>query len=172
MVLFGGCSVSYGLKSELLAKQYPAYCVCDMGVIGGTNAAFQFDCLAPYLHQGDVVVHAPEVGSGYQLMANTDAEARMFVAVEGNYDLLSWTDMSAYKAPFTTYFSFCQGRSHFAVGSYSDYLATYNDYGDITIERPLLQKDESLGGAEYTYEMSFVTAASLQALKEKYARLS
>jgi hypothetical protein len=172
MIFFAGCSMSYGLKSEEVSKVYGSqYTILDMGVIGGTNASFQFDCITPYLKSGDVFIHAPEVGSPYQLLDNIEAELRVFVMTEGNFDLLSLTDMTAMTHPFQVFSQFALSRFALPGGSYEDYLTTYNDYGDISIARPYTGVNKSYTDGKYTYQPSYVNSTSMTRLAAKYDQL-
>lgn len=95
MVFYGGRSMLYGLKSELVENAFnDKYVVCNIGVIGETNAVFQFECIRRCLGQGDVFVHAPEEMSRYQFLNDVSAEPRIFMCTESNYDLFALCDFS------------------------------------------------------------------------------
>ena len=169
MVFFAGCSMSYGLRSERVEKAFDGkYVICNMGVIGGINAAFQLDCITPFLGEGDVFVHAPEVGSGYQLMSDLNGGSRVFVTVEGNYDLLCYTDMSKMIGAFSHFRTYNKNRKEMSTGGYADYNDHYNEYGDIIIPRPYTGENKQFSELGYYYEPQFVTKESMAVLAEKY----
>jgi hypothetical protein len=169
MIFYAGCSMSYGLKSEQVAAVYGSkYTILDMGVIGGTTANVQFDMMTPYLTTGDVFLHAPEVGSPYQVLYDVDAEIRVFMLVEGNYDLLARADMTQVNKPFTAFSSYAQSRVLLPEGTYDDHLLTYNAYGDISISRPYTGENKSFSEIKYTYETSFLTDEAISRLADKY----
>ena len=168
LIIFGGCSVSYGLKSELIQEAYPDYEVLDCGVIGGTNAKIQFEIIKNFLHEGDIFIHAPEEGSLYQLMYSTSAEARMFMLVEGNYDLLSLVDMSSISNSFSVFTLFNRTRKEQEPSSYESYLTDYNGFGDICIERNNTPSDVSYSDYAYGYDLNYVTESSINGLIIEY----
>ncbi len=131
LLLFSGCSMNYGLDSRLLADAYPEYTVLNLGAVGGTNAQFQFACILPYVYEGDVFLHAPEQASPYQLMADRNCENRMFIAVEGNYDLLSGVDMTTLgEGAFDSFRAFNAKRRTMEPCAYGDQYLPLNGYGD------------------------------------------
>ena len=172
MVFFAGCSMSYGLRSDLVEAAFDGeYVVCNMGVIGGTNASFQFDCIARYLGEGDVFIHAPEPMSEYQLMDNIRSEVRVFYCVEGNYDLLALADLSGTELLFNNFTEFNKGRFQAEqTYTYQDYNANYNAYGDYAVPR-----ENSPEGTSFEIAACFlpdcVNTVSTGRLNEKYAAI-
>lgn len=151
LVLFGGCSLSYGIDSAMIDEHFGGeYTVLNMGIIGGTNALFQTACITEHLHEGDVFIHAPEVASGYQLYYLRGAEHRMFTLCEGNYDLLSYVDMRRIGSLFRAFASYNTARLELEPGSYWDCSDAYNGYGDIAFFRQ--------GGADKSYTENYVYA--------------
>lgn len=169
LIFFGGCSMSYGLNSELVNEVYGRdYFIMNMGVVGGTNAQFQFNCMTPYIGEGDIFIHAPEVGSSYQLMYDTKCELRLFTAIECNFDLLSYTDLTEMNGNvFDSFTEFNDNRELMDKYDYDDYRDTYNDYGDIIIDRPSTGKDEKLS-ENYRIRNDFLSRDSLSVLCDKY----
>lgn len=169
LIFFAGCSMSYGLKSEEIDAVYgEEYFVMNMGVIGGTNTSFQFDCIQKFLGAGDVVVHAPEVASIYQMMYSSAAESRIFMLVEGNYDLLSYAHTEEISNLFQCWAQYNAGRTEMEDGSYTDYRESYNEYGDYAVERPFSGRDVSYSDGRYFYCTEYITDASVGALCDKY----
>ncbi len=170
MIFFSGCSFSYGLDSQAVYESFGReYTVLNFGVIGGTNAAFQFDCISRFIREGDVVVHAPEVAGFYQLMYVLRAEHRMFVMTEGNYDLISYADASSIGGLLTAFCTYNQGRMEIEEGSYEEYIDAYNEFGDIARSRPG-GKDVSYTEG-YTYCTKYVTEVSCCNLKGYYEKI-
>ena len=131
LLLFSGCSMGYGMDSALLAQAYPGYTVLNLGAVGGTNAQFQFECILPYIRSGDVFIHAPEQASPYQLMSKTVCGNRIFIAVEGNFDLLAQVDMTTLgEGALDCFAAFNQKRLAMEPGSYADQYIPLNEYGD------------------------------------------
>lgn len=172
LVLTGGCSFSYGIISEELAEAFPDYFIVNMGVIGGTNAAIQFEAITRYLREGDILVHAPEQMSPYQLMYDMQVEKRIFMTCEGNYDLLSLADMRKYNSLFNDFYFFNVLRAEFEDGSYSDYCPSYNEYGDIVIERPMSEEGASFPSSETTFRLDYLTRGSVNRLCYYYDKVT
>lgn len=141
MVFFAGCSMSYGLKSELVQREFPDYKVINCGVIGGIVATFQMDIIAHYLEKGDIFIHAPEEMSNYQLLHDYDFAMRVFVLMESNYDLLHLTNLSQNTKIFSSFREFNALRYKLISQSYDDFNGNYNDFGDISITRPNAPSD-------------------------------
>lgn len=136
LLLYGGCSMNYGMDSQQLAGACPDYIVLNMGAVGRTYAAFQFACMLPYIGEGDVFLHAPEQASTYQLMSNISCENRMFIAVEGNFDLLAMVDMTTLgDGAFDCFKTFNDKRALMEPCTYEDQLIPLNSYGDNAEQR-------------------------------------
>ena len=173
LVFFAGCSMSYGLRSDLVEEAFGGeYTVFNMGVIGGTNASFQFDCITAYLSEGDILIHAPEEMSEYQLLHNTRSEVRIFYCVESNYDLLALADLSNTELLFNNYTEYTRGRLQAeAVYTYEDYNPNYNLYGDYIVPRPNSGEDAAFDIVA-CYLPDCVNADSVARLNEKYDRIA
>lgn len=170
MIFFGGCSFSYGLDSEMVDTHFQNdYQIFNMGIIGGTNAVFQLECIKTYVKEGDILIHAPEVASAYQLYYVRSAENRMFRMVEGNYDLLALVDMKKLSGIFKAFSFYVNGRMELEEGSYADYCDAYNQYGDIArIRTGGVDKSYTEG---YTYEIGYLSTDSLSILCDAYNEL-
>ncbi|MBR1813805.1 MAG: leucine-rich repeat protein [Lachnospiraceae bacterium] len=171
MVFFAGCSMSYGLNSKTVSETFPDYVVCDMGSVGGTNAWFQFECMLPYLREGDLFIHAPEDNSPYQLMYDIEAEPRMFVMVENNYDLLSLCDFSECASFFDYFATFNRDRQEDAACSYSDWNPNYNEYGDYAVFRSA-SNENAYFGLTVTYCTEYLTDEAFAVLNSYYDRIA
>ena len=102
-----------------------------MGIIGGSNSGFQLDCISHYVTEGDLMIHAPEPMSKFQMMDSNEAEVRMFNNVESNYDLLTLVDVKKIAKLFDAYYDYCNARKELEPCKYEDYCDHYNEYGDI-----------------------------------------
>lgn len=168
MIFYAGCSMSYGLNSEVVDEVYgDEYAIMNMGVIGGTNALFQFECMTEYIGDGDVFVHAPEEMCEYQLMEDITAETRMFLTTESNYDLLSLVDWSPVSGFFTAFRQYNAVRSGYDELTYADYNDNYNEYGDICFYRADSDKYASYG-LETCFDTDLVTEEGMGTLNGLY----
>jgi len=170
IVFFSGCSFAYGLHSETVERAVgDEFEVVNVGVIGGTNAGFQLDILSAFMGTGDVLVHAPEVASTYQLMEDNGAESRMFLITEGNYDLLSLVDVSKIEGFFEKFAHYCNNRRALPPCDYGDVAGMYNEYGDICKPRDYTGEDKAFSEeSNYTYHPEFVNERSGALLDSYY----
>ncbi len=173
MIFFAGCSMAYGLKSERIDQVYgDEYVTMNMGVVGGTDAGFQFDCITKFIGPQDIFIHAPEVASEYQLMympqGTSIGTSLIFVMIEGNYDLLSYADLSYTKEMFNSFADFIYTKVRALPGAYTDKLDCYNEYGDISYERKYTDEDVSYSNYQYYYELNYINTDSVNALCYKY----
>lgn len=167
LIFFGGCSMCFGLRSDLIEEAFPEYLILDMGVIGSTPASVQLECISHFVESGDVFVHAPEERSRYQLMDSMEGEPRMFLMLEGNYDLLALCDVSGIEHFFEAFCDFNTGRAALPACSYNDHLTCYNEYGDYIVERPMQEEDVNWHTNDI-YDLSFVNEQSVEALCHYY----
>lgn len=173
LIFFSGCSFSYGINSETVAREVgDEFRVINLGVIGGTNAGFQFDIISNFVGEGDVLIHAPEEASPYQLMASNRAEIRMFVITEGNYDLLSLVDISSIDGFFTNFSEYCKNRTQLEPGDYDGFSGAYNSFGDIIKPRRFTGEDKSFTeDFGYSFHPEFINEQSAKTLCDYYAKL-
>ena len=172
MVFFAGCSMGYGLNSPAVAESFSDYEIFNFGLLGGSDAGVQLDMITSSVGEGDVFVHAPEEGSTYQLMLDRTADLRIFVLVEGNYDLISFADMSGVKQAFDSFASFNTVRKNFPYGNYTDCLDTYNEYGDFIGKHPDGGEDKPIGSEPYTFIVDKISRGTLLELCKKYHNIS
>lgn len=170
LLLFSGCSMNYGVDSDALQESYPDYTVLNLGAVGGTNAQFQLECILPYVHSGDVFLHAPEQASGYQLMSDTDCENRMFIAIEGNFDLLAGVDMTTLGAgAFDCFQDFNYKRSTMEPCTYEDQYIPLNGHGDNSRQR--IANNKTRFDENYRLCTEYITDTSLELLCSYYDRI-
>ena len=171
LLFFAGCSMPYGLNSAEVEKKFSDYKVIDLGVIGGTNAAFQFDIITNFCEEGDVFIHAPEQMSEYQLMYSYASDNRIFTMVEKNYDLLSLADIRKIEGFFKAFTDFNALRAKLPAQSYGSYDNIYNTYGDIALERKALGENKSYSDGSYYFNTELLTEQSFERLCSFYRKL-
>lgn len=170
LLFFSGCSMNYGLDSTLLAQSFPEYTVLNLGAVGGTNAQFQWEIILQSVGSGDVIIHAPEQASSYQLMADTNCENRIFICVEGNYDLLAAVDMTTLgDGAFDCFCAYNYKRSLMEPCTYEDQYIPLNGYGDNAQER--MANNKSPFNEDYTLMTELLTDSSLDLLVGYYDRV-
>ena len=87
LIIVGGSSVAFGLRSDLLEDEFKTYSVVNMGMYAGLGSTVMLDITAQYLRPGDVVIFSPEQ-SEQTLSMYFNAEA-MWQAADGDWALLS-----------------------------------------------------------------------------------
>lgn len=149
LIFFAGCSMSYGLKSALVKNEFADYEVINLGVIGGTSAAVQFDMIIPYLTDKDVFIHAPEIMSTWQLMDSFTIDNRVFIMVEGNYDNFRNVDVSRVEDAYSAWETYARLRLSEMPHPYDRINPDYNSYGDIII--PRLEEGDHVSFNDFDY---------------------
>lgn len=135
LVIHSGSNTSYGIDSALLeAELGNRYSVVNYGCNQDTPACFYYDVIADFIHEGDVVVHAPEIRNyqwGYNEMNTTTWQI-----FEGAYDAFIHVDLRNYKNVFTSFTTFNGSRYTMTPRTYEHYSGeTVNKYGDYIKEK-------------------------------------
>ena len=147
IVLFGGSGTFYSVLAERMEESLRGqfgeeYIVLNLGINGWFPALPQLDVLRTYMHEGDVLLHIPEMSSAQQLFADTcfaipwdtDAEAqfddRFLRSLELNYRLVSLMNLQECPGFFDSFSRFNQDRQNREATDYSDYSHFINTHGD------------------------------------------
>lgn len=105
-------------------------------------------------------------------MALNDAELRMFVVTEGNYDLLSYVNVSRINGFFTSFAAYCKNRAQLEPESYEGSPGVYNEFGDIVKPRGFTGEDRAFTeDFSYTFMPDLVNENSAALLAEYYDAL-
>ena len=143
LVCYGGCSMWYNLDGQMLEEALNGeYAVIDLGLNGLANSAVQMQIMMPYLEEGDILFHTPELASATQMMRRTSMNEKddvFWCGVENNYDLLTAVDVQSVPGlldSFCTYLErkdgACVYSDRYLDSSGRDYL---DDWGGIPFER-------------------------------------
>lgn len=178
LIFFSGCSMAYGLVSPAVDDSFGGeYIVCNMGMNGDINGAFQLDIITNYLESGDVLVHAPEQMSSCQLMDAFYVNSQMFIMTEGNYDLLSLADFSENTGVFSAFFDYAEIKRTAGPCEYSDgRFEDFNGYGDYIYPRPYDEtteyaRDVTYSDNAYRYAPELVTEEGVSRMAGYYERI-
>lgn len=155
LILFSGCSLSYGLNSVAVSDAFKEYIVVNAGLNGEFDALFQLECMLPYISEGDVLVHAPEQKNSYQFFLDNSLDGRVFAMAEGNYDLLANVDFSYSDKVFAAWGMYVNLRKNAEECSYQDHTGMFNNYGDIAFDRPYDESNEAARDVSYTQNWGF-----------------
>ncbi len=177
LIFFAGCSFAYGVNSAMAqAAVGDEYAVCNMGVNGDINGAFQMEIILNYIGEGDILVHTPEVMSAPQLMSSFYLDGRALIMCEGNYDLFAIPDFSGSDLIFRAYMHFVTIRKNEQACMYADGRAEdFNVYGDYIYPRPYEEegeaaRDVSCSGDAYNFAPEMLTEAGMAKLAGYYAQ--
>lgn len=172
LIFFAGCSMAYGLRSDMVAWEFKEYKIFNLGILGGVDAGIQFDCIVRYLEEGDVFVHAPEQGSPYQFMAERKFDTRVYSMLEGNYDLLRFTDLTLVEDVFDAFAEYNRSRALMMETDYEADKNVYNEYGDYIVGRIEQRLDKDLPPDDYTFLVELLTDETMATLCAQYDRIS
>lgn len=86
IVVIGGSSVPFGLRSDLLEKEFPEYYVVDFGLYASIGTKAMLELSEKYIRRGDIVLLSPESDSqalsnyfsGETMLKCLDSEPSMF----------------------------------------------------------------------------------------------
>ena len=177
LVFFAGCSFAYGVNSAMAqAAVGDEYAVCNMGVNGDINGAFQMEIILNYIGEGDILVHTPEVMSAPQLMSSFYLDGRALIMCEGNYDLFAIPDFSECDLIFRAYMHYVTIRENEEACTYADGRAEdFNLYGDYIYPRPYEEEGEaardiSYSADAYNFAPELLTEEGMAKLAGYYAQ--
>lgn len=126
LIFYSGCSAWYNLNGSTANKAFDReYVVINMGLNGTVNSAVQMQIMAPYLEDGDVLVHTLELSSQYQLLNSVQMgknDDKLWCGLEYNYDLFSLVDLRTVHGAFDSLVSYLEQK-----GVQSSYLEYYTD---------------------------------------------
>ena len=175
LILFAGCSLAYAVDSPRIERELNGeYSVLDFSITGDTGGLFQFQILESLLGENDTVIHFPEPGSPFQLLANNSVDTRAFMAVEGNWDILEYVNPNDLPDFFPSFAAFNSLKTSGSMVpcSYDDDCFAFDEYGDFNGEPRLEGKEDAVYNAyQYGYELSWANEDSCRLLAEEYRKL-
>lgn len=177
LVFYGGCSMWYNLDIPIVLRTlndrlYPV----NLALNGAVNSELQLQMMLPYLHEGDVFFHTPELSSDSQMLRTTDMgsnEAKLWAGIEYNYDLLTCADLRTVSGVLDSLCGYLNGKQEET--SYSSrYLdsrgrAYCGSYGELLF--PRFEPEAGELGDTVTLRRELITEESTQRLGQWYSRL-
>lgn len=137
VVVIGGSSVAFGLRSDILEEQL-GMPVVNFGLYANLGTKYMLDVAEDYINQGDIVIIAPEQNS-QALSLYFNGEAVWYTA-DSDFSLLTKVkseDRGEVAKNFLTYtsgkFGYWRSTKPCPEGVYNVY--SFNEYGDISYER-------------------------------------
>ena len=77
LIFYGGCSAWYNLDGAAAKKAFgEEYEIINLGLNGTVSSLVQMLIMEPFLEEGDILFHTPELGSVQQLLIKTDMSVR------------------------------------------------------------------------------------------------
>lgn len=176
-VFYGGCSMWYNLDMSrvlrtLGEKWYPV----NLALNGTVNSELQLQIMLPYLHDGDMFFHTPELASDAQMLRSTEFGSnarRLWAGIEYNYDLLVAADLRTVTGELDSLCGYLSGKQKET--SYSDYYVDsrgrvyFGPNGEIPFPRYEPETGELGDVAALNCEL--ISEESISRLGQWYARL-
>lgn len=163
IILVGGSSAPFSLRSDLLEAALPGYTVIDFGLYADIGTSVMLELLEPELRSGDLVIIAPEQNA---LNNNWSADS-LWQGLDGRFDLLRRLSSDRLEKLLAAFPGFAGKKfRYFLHGSPvpTDIYArsSFNRYCDI--DSPLRSANTMPGGFDSTQPISF----ALEVLDEDF----
>lgn len=136
IVLIGGSSVPFGVRSSLIEEQLERYEVVDFGLYASIGTKVMMDLALPYISKNDIVILSPEQNEE-TLALNFDGE-EFLKAVDGSFSILTKLKEKERKQVIGDFVSFSMAKLNYALsntvidpeGIYNK--KSFDTYGDIS----------------------------------------
>lgn len=90
IVLIGNSAIAFGVRSDLLAEEFPGYSVVNFGLYGTIGTKTMMDLSRSNICEGDIVIMLPEIfPQSLSLYFSADEAWR---AIDGNLSMLKYID--------------------------------------------------------------------------------
>ncbi len=156
IILVGGSSVPFSIKSDLVEQHLPGYRVVDFGLYAQLGTPVMLDLLEESLGPGDIVILSPEQNS--QALSDYYAAEALWQATDGHFQLLFRLSPARFEKMAAALPVFAGKKiGYFLTGSPvpTDIYArsSFNAWGDI--ESPLRRANSMAGGYDPNQTISF-----------------
>lgn len=139
VVIIGGSSLAFGLRSDLLEEQL-GIPVVNFGLYANLGMKYMLDVAEDFIGKDDIVIVAPEQNA-QALSLYFNAEA-VWCSVDGKYEILKKINRDNYADMLGKFLTFTSGKYGYwknknkpnPAGVYN--AKSFNEYGDIIYERP------------------------------------
>lgn len=169
IVVVSGSSSLYGLNSAMLQSMVGNdYTVVNYGTNAGTSSVFYLEVLSHFLGEGDIVIHAPEIGDS--TMGSTDITWRLMRGTEYYLNVWRYVDVSRYSHLFSQLSEFNTYRKSTEL-DYTMRTAQLNEYGDIETSDEMNSSDY-FGGATIGLYVGAISGTKRESLNEAYRMLT
>lgn len=161
IIVVSGSSSWNGLDSKQLGRAFDdKYYVVNYGTNAGTPAAMYMEMISHFVHEGDIVVQAPE-DSANQL-GSSDMTWKMYRETEAYFNLYRYIDVRRYTKMYSSFTEHQKTRLPMAPASYTALPGNYDEHGDMTRDRSALNDPK--------YTSNFNISYSPKALNDRFAQ--
>ena len=157
VIVVAGSSAHQSLGSQYLETLFDGqYRVVNLGTVRISTGLVYFEALQHFVHEGDVVVLAPENYIG--MMGGTELESAVLVDTENMLNFFRYIDISNYTTVLSKFSSYAKGRFKQDPSTYEAIceVPEVDEYGDQ--QKEIRQKYCNAPGSKeykYYYEASF-----------------
>ena len=113
IVLIGGSGAAFGFDCELLEAQFPGYRAVNFGLYAGLGTTIMLELALPALNSGDIVIFSPELSK--QTLSDWFDALSMWQAAEENPALLLRLDISRWQEMLAAFPSYAAQKARFAM---------------------------------------------------------
>ncbi|MBR3741365.1 MAG: leucine-rich repeat protein [Clostridia bacterium] len=113
IVLIGGSGAAFGFDCERLEEQFPGYRAVNFGLYAGLGTAVMLELALPALNGGDIVIFSPELSK--QTLSDWFDALSMWQAAEENPALLLRLDASRWQDMLAAFPSYAARKARFAM---------------------------------------------------------
>ncbi|MDE5546935.1 MAG: hypothetical protein K2I88_05675, partial [Anaeroplasmataceae bacterium] len=138
IILVGGSSLPFGIRSDLIEQELPEYKVVNFGLYATLGTKAMMDLSKINIQEGDIVILSPELNSQtYSLYFNPKS---ILQALDGFSSYQKYFSVSNNLSVLYNYFDFAREKMKYADSTMPDPTGIYrhdsfNAYGDIETER-------------------------------------
>ena len=137
IVIIGGSSVAFGINSQMIEESLGIPAV-NFGLYGPLGTAIMMDLTRGHIHEGDIVILAPE--TDHQTMSMYFNGEAMWNACDADYTMLFKVRPHDWGEMLGSFWTYAQNKLRFYIygkphpdGVYDH--DSFNEYGDITFRR-------------------------------------
>lgn len=139
IVVVGGSSVPFSIRSSLMEKQLSEYTVIDFGLYADLGSKVMLDMALPFMKENDILVFSPELHS--QMFSDYFSPSLLWQAFDGNYSFLNYVALENRMEMISSIPEFTKSKFSYWTSSKpvtgDIYMrSSFDEYGDISSSLP------------------------------------
>lgn len=139
IVVVGGSSVPFSIRSSLMEKELSGYSVIDFGLYADLGSKVMLDMALPFIAKEDILVFAPELHS--QMFSDYFSSSLLWQAFDGNYSCLNYLALEDRAKMISAIPEFTKSKFSYWNSSKPStgdiYMrSSFDEYGDISSSLP------------------------------------